>query len=435
MATKLEELQDQLQNHLKAARDVADLAEKEDRDFTPEEKSTVETALKEAKKAKDAIKEKAGEKAMRDQIDALGEGIELIEESQKSDAAVQRAAAMGLLLPQKGKSVGDQFVDSAEFKAFMSQFPEGADGQRRIPESAKGIHSAPVGFKTLITGDSATSGGAFVSTQQTGIYEGLGWRPFTIRDVVSIRQTNSDTVEYVRQSTRTNAAAPVPEATTTDTTGDEDSVKPESAMAFAKVTAPVRTIAHWAPATKRALSDAAQLRGLIDQELRDGLREEEEDQIVNGDGTGENLEGIATVSTQTQAWDTDLLTTTRKARTKVRVTGRSQATAYLLNPADWERIDLLQDNENRYYFGGPMQLGTPTLWGLPVVESEAVTSGVGYVGDFRKCILWDREQANISVSDSHSDFFIRNMVAILAEERVAFGITRPTAIVEMDLTA
>jgi HK97 family phage major capsid protein len=119
----------------------------------------------------------------------------------------------------------------------------------------------------------------------------------------------------------------------------------------------------------------------------------------------------------------------------VRVTGRARPTAYILNPTEWETIDLLQDNEGRYFFGGPSVLGTPRLWGLPVVESEAMTAGVGVVGDMRQCVLWDREAASIMASDSHMDFFTRNMVAILAELRAAFGIFRPAAIVEMDLTA
>jgi HK97 family phage major capsid protein len=178
------------------------------------------------------------------------------------------------------------------------------------------------------------------------------------------------------------------------------------------------------------------MRTLIDNFLRYGLEEELEDQIVAGDGSGENFDGIGHLSgVQAGAWNTDILTTTRKARTLVRTVGRATPTAYLLNPADWETIDLLQDNEARYFFGGPSQMGTPRLWGLPVVESEAVPAGTGYVGDFRKCVLWEREQASIQVSDSHADFFVRNMVAILAEMRAAFGILQPTAIVEIDLTA
>jgi HK97 family phage major capsid protein len=243
----------------------------------------------------------------------------------------------------------------------------------------------------------------------------------------------------VRVTSTTNAASPVAESTTTADPGSmvaANGVKPESAMAMAKVTETVRTIAHWLPATTRALSDAGQVRTLIDSFLRYGLEEELEDQMVNGAGTGENFTGIGTVSgTQSQAWDTNILTTTRKARTLVRTVGRSIPTAYVLNPADWETIDLLQDNENRYYFGGPTRLGQPTLWGLPVVESEAVPAGTGYVGDWRKAVLWDRQQASITVSNSHANFFIRNMVAILAEMRAAFGVLQPNAFVEMDLTA
>jgi hypothetical protein len=57
------------------------------------------------------------------------------------------------------------------------------------------------------------------------------------------------------------------------------------------------------------------------------------------------------------------------------------------------------------------------------------------VGDFRVATLWDRQSTQIYVTDSHSDFFIRNLIAILAELRAAFGVKRPAALVEMDLTA
>jgi len=178
------------------------------------------------------------------------------------------------------------------------------------------------------------------------------------------------------------------------------------------------------------------LRGIVDDELRADLEDEVNDQILNGTGVGENFEGLATVSgTQSQAWDTNILTTTRKARTKVRLNGRTAPSAFVLNPADWEGIDLLQDNEARYYYGGPGEMGTPRLWGLPVIEEEAQPVGFGWCGDFMKAVLWDREQITISASDAHSDFFIRNLVAILGELRASFGVIRPSAFIEMDLTA
>jgi HK97 family phage major capsid protein len=105
----------------------------------------------------------------------------------------------------------------------------------------------------------------------------------------------------------------------------------------------------------------------------------------------------------------------------------------VLNPADFEKIQLarLAKNPANEATAGAV----PTLHGLPVVESEAIAAGVGLVGDFRKAVIWDREQASITATDSHADFFIRNLVAILAEERLAFGVRRPAAFCTLDLTA
>jgi HK97 family phage major capsid protein len=266
----------------------------------------------------------------------------------------------------------------------------------------------------------------------------LGRYALNIFNLISRRQTGSDLVEFVRQTTRVQEASPTAEANVTDSdssvSGAVVGTKPEGSLAFEKVQATVKTIAVWIPATKRALSDVAQIRGIIDQELQDDLMEELEDQIVTGNGTGENFTGIANTSgILSQAWDTDILTTARKAVTTLQVTGRSMPTAWVLHPEDWETIELTTDDNSRYYYAGPQQRGPQTLWGVPVVTSQSLTQGTGYLADWRKAVLWDREAASIQVSDSHSDFFIRNMVAILAEMRAAFGLIRPSAFVEVDL--
>jgi HK97 family phage major capsid protein len=338
-------------------------------------------------------------------------------------------------------SLASAFIESDEWKSFKAAVaPNGVFSDKTkfgaspsVP--VEGGMLAPRSPKaTLLTGASDTSGGAFVVNDvYSGLFDQGLYRPLTIRDIVTVGSTGSDTVEYVKLTAFTNAAAPTAEATAT---AGASGTKPESALTLAKVTETVKTIAHWIPATKRALADAGQLRTLIDAFLRYGLEEELEDQMINGDGTGENFTGISNISgVQAQAWVTDILTTTRKGRTKVRTVGRARPTAYVFHPNDWETIDLLQDNEARFYGAGPFGLSPARLWGLPVVESEGATEGTGYVGDFRKCVLWDREQGSIQVSDSHSDFFIRNMVAILAELRAAFGCVQPNALVELDLTA
>jgi hypothetical protein len=251
-----------------------------------------------------------------------------------------------MLRQAKAKSIGDRFLGDEALSAYLkSMMPTNGN----LPKGMR-IHSPAVefgGFKDLLTGLSSTSAGALVRTDyQTDIDAGVLRRPLVIRDLISTRSTDSDTV------------------------------------------------------------------------------------------SGENFTGVATVSgTGTQAWSSNMIETLRKARTKVMTEGRARPTAYVLNPIDWESLDLLQDNEARYYFGGPMVMGTPRLWGLPVVESEAQPVGFGWVAAWNLAVLWDRQRATILMSDSHSDFFIRNLIAILAELRAAFGILRPAAFIEADLTA
>lgn len=327
------------------------------------------------------------------------------------------------------KSIGQRFIESPAFKEWLREIaPSG-----QVSDSLKGINSPPVEFKDLLTGFSLTSAGALITPDIRPLVS-LPLPPITILDLITRGTTGSDSVEYPRVTALTNNAAPVKEATTVVTAGDEASIKPESSMAFVKVTTSVKTIAHWIPATKRALSDAGQLRTLIDGFLQSGLQQALAGQVINGNATGEQFDGLLNVAgTTVQAFDTDILRTSRKAVTKARVTGLVEPNGFVMSPADWERFDLSADNEHRYYFGGPAILGTPRLWGLPVAQELKMPDGTILTGDLRQAVLWDREQASIQVSDSHADFFIRNLVAILAELRAAFGVLRPAALVKATL--
>lgn len=424
-------LQEKLKAALLAAREICDLAEVEKRDFSAEEQQKIKGYIDEAGTVKAQIKTAEGDEALRKSLTDLGVGMALNEEQRRG----QQAAGA----PGKG-TWGQRFVEAPEIKTWLARFPEG-----RVPESMKGVMSPPVMFGAmferkaaeLITGEDDTSAGAFVSTDVTGIYEPLGRMPLTIRDLINKRTTGGDLVEFVRQTAQVAAAATVAEANAepySGASGQVQGVKPQGGMNWEKVTAAVKTIAVWVAATKRALADVGQLRGIIDQELRDDIDEELEDQILNGDGVGENFEGLAnTAGTLTQAFNTDILTSTRQAVTTLQVTGRSQPTAWVFNPIDWETIDLMQDLQGHYYWGGPLSQGTPRLWGYPVVQCQGWAAGTAWLGDWRKAVLWDRLRTTLTVSDSHEDFFIRNLIAILAEMRAAFGLIRPSAFIEVNL--
>lgn len=442
----IDEVKAKMRAALVEARDIAEKADQAGRDLTGDERKIITEKMGEAQSLKQQLDDKNQSAEVKAALEGLGDTIGLAEKGEKRRPS-------GLIEPKQGKSLGEHFTESEIWNNFVKRHNGHFGEKTRIQTDALGFKHLVKsrGVKTLVTGLSDTSAGAYVQNDWRGFTSGLELfqRPLTIRDVVTNGTTTSDTVEYARITGITNNAAPVAEATSSamPTTGASSGAaltlnpgggyKPESGFATERETAVVKTIAHWIPATKRALSDAAQVRTLIDNFLEYGLEEELEDQMISGSGSGENFEGIGTVTgVQAQAWDTDALVTTRKARTKVRTVGRARPNAYVFHPNDLEMLDLLMDNEARFYFGGPSGLGTAqALWGLPVIESEAIPQGTGYCGDFTKAILWDREQSSISVTDSHADFFVRNLVAILAEMRAAFGVTQPSAFVEIDMTA
>ena len=423
-------MKDKLKALLLKVRGICDLAEKEGRDFTAEERQQIETIMAEAKSLKDKIKAAEGDAALRQAVLDLGAGIELAEREQPRSNNGHGA-------PGKGLTVGERFVNSPEWQAwYKSVAPSG-----HIPDSRKGLSSPsivvqePGGWrrKELIAGADVTSAGAFVNPDITGLYEPIGRYPVTLRDLISVRQTGSDSVEYVRQTKQVTEAEPTPEANVkepTGATGEITGEKPQGAMNFEKVYETVKTIAVYVGATKRALSDVAQLRGIIDQELREDLIDELENQLFNGNGVGENFTGLNNqAGTLVQAFNTNILITARQAITTLLLTGRQRPTAFVFHPTDWETVDLLRDTTGRFLRGDPFGAGPNTLWGVPVVQSFHHVQGSAWLANWRKMVLWDREQATISVTDSHSDWFIRNLIAILAEMRAAMGLLRPSAFV------
>jgi HK97 family phage major capsid protein len=411
------------------AREISAKAETEGREFTDEERGQVKAAFDAAKKAHDSLAELDGDVQLLAGLNALG-------------MPVGDLAKGGGDAPGQGKSLGERFTDAAQFKEWLAHTAPGG----QISEKSRVGNSPPVSFagiddmlgrKNILTGTSQTSGGALVFPQWLGLQDiGPFQRPLIIRDLVTTGTTGSDTVEYARVTGFTNNAATVPEAHGTAggiTGGDVPGTKPETNLTLEKVVATVKTIAHWLPATKRALSDAAQVRTLIDNFLMYGLEEELEDEMISGDGTGENFEGVLHVSgTLHQPMVQNILVTARKARTILKTQGRVRPTAYVFNPIDNEKIDLERDTLHRFFGNGPFGMGPDVLWGLPRIESEAVPEGTGICADWRMAVLWDREQAGIQVSDSHADFFVRNLVAILAEVRAAFGIIRPKGFCTID---
>ena len=277
-------------------------------------------------------------------------------------------------------------------------------------------------------GSGAASAGTLVQPQQNPGILMPGLRRLTIRDLLAQGRTTSNAIEYVRENVFTNSAAPVAEG----------ALKPESQLTFTKEKANVRTIAHWIQASRQIMDDAPMLESYVNGRLLFGLDLVEEGQLLNGDGTGDNLIGLNKVAS---AYDTGLNATgdTRADQIAHAIFQTSEsefeASGLILNPRDWHAIALLKDAEGRYIFGGPAAFAAKVMWGLPVVATKAQAQGTFTVGGFDLASqIWDRMDATIEISNQDRDNFVKNMLTILCEERLAVTHYRPTAIIKGTFT-
>ena len=319
--------------------------------------------------------------------------------------------------PDKGRSLGQRFVEDEGFKSW-------ADGRPRQGKSDMAVKAT---ITTATTDAAGSVGAATERTRLPGILE-LPRQRLVVRDLITQGRIDNAAFEYIRETGFTNNAGPVAEG----------AKKPGSDVKMDLVSTSARVIAHWMKVSKQALSDVSQLRSHIDNRLLYGLALVEERQILHGDGTGQNLHGIApqasgyAVPAGLPAAGLSVIDTLRIAALQA-VLAEYPATGHVLNPIDWAAIELTKDEIGRHIIGQPQGNAPASLWRLPVVETQAIAQGKFLTGAFQMGAevfdLWD---SRIEVGFENDDF-TRNLVTILAEERIALAVYRPEAFIYGDL--
>ncbi|PWE26995.1 phage major capsid protein [Pararhodobacter marinus] len=369
--------------------------------------------------AEDALgRAKAGEKLTETlKTDADEALIKMNELGAQVTELAQKLARGGGDGKAEAKSIGTQYVESEDFKSW-------AEGR---PRQGKADMAVKATITTSTTDAAGSVGAATDRTRLPGLQE-LPQRRLTVRDLISPGRIDNAALEYIRETGFTNNAAPVAEG----------AAKPGSDIQLELITTSAKVIAHWMKASKQALADVSMLSSLIDQRLLFGLALVEENQILHGDGTGQNLHGIVpqalayTVPPELVAEDLTVIDTLRIAMLQA-VLAEFPATGHVLNPIDWASIELTKDTTGRHIIGAPKGEAAASLWRLPVVETQAITAGKFLTGAFKLGAqvydLWDSRIETGFVNDD----FTRNLVTILAEERIALAVNRPEAFVYGDL--
>ncbi len=318
---------------------------------------------------------------------------------------------------QKDDSIGEQFVKSDAFKAM-------AEGKSKF---------ARIELKTAIINATGQNQPLVPDMRVPGIIANPN-RVLTIRDLLPVGRTTSNLIQFTKENVFTNNAGP--QGGGSSPLVVENTTKPESGITFTLANAPVVTLAHWIPVSRQVLDDAPQLQSYVNGRLTYGLKLEEEDQLLNGTGAGGNIAGILASGNYTAfnrgATGDTKVDTLRKAITQAAL-AEYPVDAFVINPADWEAIELLKETNGAYIFHGdtgPVGQMGPTIWGRRVVATNSIASGTFLAGAFTMgAQLWDRMDAAVQISYEDGDNFKKNMATLLAEERLALTVYRPASFI------
>ncbi len=349
------------------------------------------------------------------ELSDLGKQVETLVELEKAwteDEARQKAAEQAARdgLPQPGpsfggpalKSIGRQFVESADFKSYQKN-----------PGGTKGVE-VDIPLKTLMT----TAAGFAPESLRTGEVVPYVRRPPRMLDIIPFGRTTQAAIVYMEQTTRVNNAAEVAEG----------NVLGEAQMVWTQRSQTVETVGVWQPVTGQQLEDVDQIESIINVELMAMLRERMSNQSLVGTGATPQIIGLLVkAGVQTVALAGDRFDATYNQLKLIRTTGRSSPDHFIFHPNDWQEVRLARTDDGLYILGNPNQ-EVDRLWGMQIVETDAETEGTVLAGEFATwCKIYEKRGILVESTDSEHDDFSHFKYAIRATTRVAMVITRPVA--------
>lgn len=390
------------------ARQVTAKAESEGRDLSDEETVAVDKLLGKAEEANARIKKIESTEELRDRVERMQDTFN--EPADPEDVAPT--------------SMGDAFVKSAGYKAGLKGRPEGF--------STGAVPVGDVMAKATVT---TVLSPVVQPGQVQGPYPIL-FEARHVRDLLPQGTTDSNAVPVVRETTATNAAAGVAEA----------AAKPESTLVFTQVNEPVKKIATILPVSDEFFEDVSGMRSYIDSRLAGFVLDAEDGQLLTGAGAGNNVQGITTrvgiqtgtsaaLKTASGAATPSEADAIYAAITAIRVNAFCEPDGAVFHPTNWMEVRLTKDTALQYLGGGPFTgaygngpvPAAESIWGLRVVVTSRMTLHTGLIGDFSQAMIFQRSPLTVEASNSHASFFIENLIALRAEERLALAVFRPAA--------
>jgi HK97 family phage major capsid protein len=444
---------------------------------TPEEK-----AAREAKEAKQRQRDE--EESARERAAQVQEGIKLAREREKEIRAIASKANDKLPKEATEKAIEDATSDeravenfrklvfekyfgapepintpAGEGNADIKIVGERGDGKRKLTAGERFVSAK--GFKEFVDGNKkgefrANVGGSILAEKGLVTRAGfnstdLGAVNVTIsQEMISLGVQRLTIMDLLAGGVMTTAGFIYPVENSFDPFADaaqtvaERGLKPEWEPDITTARADAQVLAVMATVPKQFMADFGAFGSWLNSRGDYLLQIKAEQQILYGDGLGSNLLGItARPGIQARAYGTVVSETTADAlfrgNTDIETNAYFDVDGFAMHPYDFEQIRLLKDANGQYLGGGPFYApyGTGTfvkyhtIWGLPCVVSKSVKQGKPIAGAWKMGAQWFlREGLQIETSTSHKDYFQRNLLAVLFEERMALAVYRPIAFLE-----
>jgi HK97 family phage major capsid protein len=310
--------------------------------------------------------------------------------------------------PTKEDDYGEQFVKSASFDGFLK-----ADARGRVRVELKNTVTNPIGNT--------------FSQRRPGLIEGPT-RVFTIEDQLTQIPTTAPSIDWIRENVFTNAAAETAEGV----------IKPQSSITFTPGTMPVSTVAHWIKITRQLAMDNPALAAYINRRMAYGVNLRVENQLLVGNGTAPNINGLLNTGNFTpHGYTAATLTAAGVTNNRFDLIGKMMGDAALadypadtviLNTGDFWTMRLAKDTQGRYLLGDPGSGAMPGFFGARAIPSNAMPAGNVWVGSLAGAATeWIREGMTVEMFDQDENNAQLNLITIRAERRVALTVERPAA--------
>ena len=184
-------------------------------------------------------------------------------------------------------------------------------------------------------------------------------------------------------------------------------------------------IAGYVRISRQMLDDIPAMTSFLQSRLLEKYLIAEDAQLLSGNGTAPNLQGITGVATAATGAATVDVEQLVQAIAQLESTNYS-ATGILVNPLDWAAIMNTKNTNAAYSLPASTVVttdGSVSIAGIPLYKSTAIAVDKFLVGDWAMgAQIMQNQGISVQFSEMDGDNFTKNLITVRVEARIAFPI-------------